>query len=294
MKNNEPDLYWFQAFCVKAVSLSIAIAAIHVLGPLQLSGRTDKSGAAPTFDSACQAKLEAQENTGLEAEKRLSQKLGQDALTLNDDLKSQQLRLVVLLIATLFAAHIWVTQKNAGLLESEKRHSQEFNQSALTLVQNTNPVNLSFNLKIVAGNDNTMTDNKNQGINTGANSFVNTGTHQMTNSILNMSGAVTNALNQLPNTTTEEPGIRELLTQLQTAIESDPELSEKGKTNALEQVKTLAEVGQNPEQPEKKSLGEKAMIFLKGTIATLSGTAKLAEAAKVLLPLIAKALGLPV
>ncbi|KAM3089745.1 pentapeptide repeat-containing protein [Phormidesmis sp. 146-35] len=215
-----------------------------VLVTLQISEGTDKGKLEHTFDTAYQAKLEA--------------------------------------------------QKNAELLESEKRHNQELNHLALTLAQNTNLGNLLSNLTIVAGNDNTMTDNKNQGINTGANSFVNTGTNKMINSILNMSGAVTNALNQLPNTTTEEPGIKELLTQLQTAIESDPELSEKGKTNALEQVKTLAEVGQNPEQLEKKNLGEKAMIFLKGTIATLSDTAKLAEAAKVLLPLIAKALGLPV
>ncbi len=184
-------------------------------------------------------------------------------------------------------------QKNAELLESANRHNQQLNQLALTLAQNTSLGNLLSNLTIVAGNDNTMTDNKNQGINASAGSFVNTGEIEMTNSILNMSGAVTNALNQLPETTIEQPGIKELLTQLQTAIESDPELSDKGKTNALEQVKTLAEVGQNPDQPEKKSLGDKAMTFLKGTISNLPDTAKLAEAASKLLPLIAKALGLP-
>ena len=108
-----------------------------------------------------------------------------------------------------------------------------------------------------------------------------------------ISGNVTNTINQLPETTIDQPGIKELLTQLQAAIASDSELLEKGKTNALEQVKTLAEVGQNPEQSEKKSLGEKAMTFLKGTIANLPDTAKLAEASSKLLPLIAKALGLP-
>ena len=112
-------------------------------------------------------------------------------------------------------------------------------------------------------------------------------------SLGDISGNVTNTINQLPESTTEQPGIKELLTELQTAIASATELSEKGKTSALEQVKTLAEVGQNPEQPEKKSLGEKAMIFLKGTIANLPDTAKLAEASSKLLPLIAKALGLP-
>jgi len=182
-------------------------------------------------------------------------------------------------------------QKNAELLEAEKHHSQEFKEVTLALAKNFG--NLLSNLTIVAGNENTMTDHKNQGISAGSGSFINTGEIQMTNSLLNMSGAVTNALNQLPETTIEQPGIKELLVQLQAEIESDPELSEKGKTNALEQVKTLAEVGQNPEQPEKKSLGEKAMIFLKGTIANLPDTAKLAEASSKLLPLIAKALGLP-
>ena len=182
-------------------------------------------------------------------------------------------------------------QKNAELLEAEKRHSQDFKEANNTLAQSLG--NLLSNLTIVAGNKNTMTDNRNQGINASAGGFVNTGEIQMTNSLLNMSGAVTNALNQLPETTIAQPGIKELLTELQTAIASATELSEKGKTNALEQVKTLAEVGQNPEQPEKKSLGEKAMIFLKGTIANLPDTAKLAEASSKLLPLIAKALGLP-
>jgi tRNA isopentenyl-2-thiomethyl-A-37 hydroxylase MiaE len=52
-------------------------------------------------------------------------------------------------------------QKNAELLESEKRHHQELNQLALTLAQNTSLGDLLSNLTIVARNENTMVDNKN-------------------------------------------------------------------------------------------------------------------------------------
>jgi len=63
------------------------------------------------------------------------------------------------------------------------------------------------------------------------------------------------------------------------------------KADALEEVKTLAEAAQDP---EKQGLGRKAIKLLKGTAASLPDAAKLAEACSKLLPLIAKAIGLPV
>jgi len=63
--------------------------------------------------------------------------------------------------------------------------------------------------------------------------------------------------------------------------------------SALENVKVLAEVAQDPEPPEKKGLGSQAVTFLKGAVSFLPDTAKLAEACTKLLPLITKALGLP-
>ncbi|KAM3097392.1 hypothetical protein ACKFKF_20040 [Phormidesmis sp. 146-12] len=86
--------------------------------------------------------------------------------------------------------------------------------------------------------------------------------------------------------------LADLLKQLQSAIESDPDLPNKGKATALEQVKTLAEVAQNPDQTEKKSLGTQSVTFLKNAASFLPDTAKLAEACTKLLPLISKALGL--
>ncbi|MGV0027785.1 pentapeptide repeat-containing protein [Phormidesmis priestleyi] len=108
-----------------------------------------------------------------------------------------------------------------------------------------------------------------------------------------ISGSVTNTINQLPDTAeTDRPNLKQLLTQLKEAIESDTQLPETGKVTALEQVKTLAEVGQNPDQPEKKNLGTQAIAFFKTATSLLPDTAKLAEACSKLLPLISKALGL--
>ncbi|XGV98520.1 MAG: pentapeptide repeat-containing protein [Leptolyngbya sp. BL-A-14] len=119
----------------------------------------------------------------------------------------------------------------------------------------------------------------------------------VTGSTINLgaiSGSVSNVVNQLPSAPDPaQPGIKELLIELQTAIESDADLPEKGKASALEQVKVLAEVAQDPEQPEKKGLGSQAVTFFKNAASFLPDTAKLAEACTKLLPLITKALGLP-
>jgi uncharacterized protein YjbI with pentapeptide repeats len=109
-----------------------------------------------------------------------------------------------------------------------------------------------------------------------------------------ISGNVTNAISQLPESSeADKPGIKNLLLQLKEAIESDTDLPLKGKETALTQVQVLAEVAQNPEQPEKKAMGSQAANFLKGAVSFLPDTAKLAEACAKLLPLIGKILGLP-
>jgi FtsZ-binding cell division protein ZapB len=119
----------------------------------------------------------------------------------------------------------------------------------------------------------------------------------VTGSTINLgaiSGSVSNVVNQLPSASDPtQPGIKELLIELQAAIESDADLPKKGKASALENVKVLAEVAQDPEQPEKKGLGSQAVTFFKNAASFLPDTAKLAEACTKLLPLITKALGLP-
>ena len=106
-----------------------------------------------------------------------------------------------------------------------------------------------------------------------------------------ISGTVTNTINKLPSAPEpDKPGIKELLTQLKTAIETDTDLTAKDKEKALKQVKSLAEAAQNPQ--EKQDLADTAITMLKGTIANLPTAAKLVEECGKLLPLIAGFLGL--
>ena len=109
-----------------------------------------------------------------------------------------------------------------------------------------------------------------------------------------ISGTVTNAIGQLPaSLQSDKPGIKELLTELQSAIEAETDLSDDDKAEALEQVKALAEVGQNPQEGTMKKAGKTAMKILKGTIASLPSAATLVEACSKLLPAIASLLLLP-
>ena len=111
-----------------------------------------------------------------------------------------------------------------ALIELETRHNQDLTKITMALATNpSNLGNLLSNLTIIAsGETTTVTDNKNQGINA-TGSFVNTGEmNNMTGSTVNLgeiSGNVTNSVNQLPSATEpDKPGIKELLTQLQTLI----------------------------------------------------------------------------
>jgi hypothetical protein len=124
--------------------------------------------------------------------------------------------------------------------------------------------------------------------------FNNSDSLNLSGSTLNpgtISGNVTNTINQLSDTS--QPELQAHLKELQSAIESS-NLPDQSKATALEQVKTLAEASQNPDQPEKKGMAEKALTFLKGMASMLPDTAKLAEACAKLLPLIAKVFGIPV
>jgi hypothetical protein len=112
---------------------------------------------------------------------------------------------------------------------------------------------------------------------------------------MDISGTVTNTINQLPESPEpDQPGIKELLTELQPAIEAETNLSDEDKAEALEQVKALAEAGKNPQEASTQKSAKTAMKILKGTVASLPSVATLAEACTKLLPLIAKFLGLPI
>jgi uncharacterized protein YjbI with pentapeptide repeats len=109
-----------------------------------------------------------------------------------------------------------------------------------------------------------------------------------------ISGNVTNSINKLPESSEpDEPGIKELLTQLQTAIETDTNLSNEDKAEALEQVQKIAEAGQKPEDEGVQKIVKKSLTFLKGIISDLPSAVELVKTCGTLLPLVTKFFGLP-
>ena len=77
----------------------------------------------------------------------------------------------------------------------------------------------------------------------------------------------------------------------QTAIETDPTLSNDDKTEALEQLKTIIEAGKHPKEGAIQKTVKTAFKILKGTIADLPATEQLAQVGIKVLPLIAKFFG---
>lgn len=110
---------------------------------------------------------------------------------------------------------------------------------------------------------------------------------------MDISGTVTNAINQLPDSPEpDKPGIKELLKQLEETIKAETNLSEEDKNEALEQLKTLAEAGQNPKEKTLQKAAKTAIKILKGTISNLPSAAILVETCSKILPQISQFLGL--
>ncbi|MEH2069508.1 MAG: pentapeptide repeat-containing protein [Nostoc sp.] len=104
-------------------------------------------------------------------------------------------------------------------------------------------------------------------------------------------GSVTNTISNLPDSSEpDKPSLKELLVQLQAAIEAEPNLPEEDKAEALEQIKTLAEAAQKPEDNILQKAAKTAIKILKGTVSSLPEAAKLVEASTKLLPIISKLL----
>jgi len=83
-----------------------------------------------------------------------------------------------------------------------------------------------------------------------------------------ISGMVTTAIGQLPATqSADEHGLKELLQQLQLAVEGDGKLREKEKALALKKVGELAEIAHHPQEKANKAQA-------KGVLATLGEYAK--------------------
>ena len=134
-----------------------------------------------------------------------------------------------------------------------------------------------------------MNQSNNPNITADGGSFVNTG--DMQGNVINLgeiSGQVSNQINQLPNTTSnpEQPSLKDLLSQLKTAIEADSELNTDEKAEALNEVAKLAKAGSVPKESKMQALANRATTTLKSIASTLTDASKLAAACKKLLPLI--------
>ncbi|MEG4394324.1 hypothetical protein [Microcoleus sp. BROC3] len=108
----------------------------------------------------------------------------------------------------------------------------------------------------------------------------------------NSTGNVSNIINELPSSSeADKPGIKELLTQLQAAIEADPNLIDDDKQDALEQVKELADAAQNPNDPEMKNKAKTANRMLGRIMKSVPQATQFLEFCNNLLPLITKVFG---
>jgi len=106
-----------------------------------------------------------------------------------------------------------------------------------------------------------------------------------------ISGTVADTINQLPDPSqSDEPGVKELLTQLKTAIEDDTNLSEDDKAQALARVQVLAEAGNNPSENQQQAKG--AIRFFRGLVQELPNATNFVEACSKLIPAIARLFGL--
>ena len=111
-------------------------------------------------------------------------------------------------------------------------------------------------------------------------------------SLGDINATVANTINQLPSSSNpNEPGIKELLTQLQQAVD-DLNLSEDNQKQALEQIQTLAEVGQNTQDETMQKKAKKAVGFLKVIADGIEPTTQLAQACGKVLPKILLLFGL--
>ena len=178
--------------------------------------------------------------------------------------------------------------KATALLEAEKNHNNDLKE----IIKCLNPP--SPNLII---NTTAMNESNKPNISAGANSFINTGTMDTSGTINlgTISGTVTNTISQLPDSSDgQEQNLKQLLTQLQQAIETDADLPAPDKKDLLEQVNNLATAAQTEAPEEKEGLTRKAKKMFDATLRSLPDTAKIVEASSKLLPIILKLLGVSV
>jgi uncharacterized protein YjbI with pentapeptide repeats len=182
-------------------------------------------------------------------------------------------------------------QHQAQLLEAETRHSRDIKEITIAALMNNPSASPIFNLT-----NEVKTENKAMNDSIDQSRKIENRDGSVTGNILGdsstISGTVAETINQLPpSPEPEKPGIKELLVQLQSAI-NDPNVPDDDKAQALEQVKVLAEAGQNPNNEAAQKQAKRAMGFLKVIAEGLPSAATLVKTCQDILPAIAHYFGL--
>jgi len=105
-----------------------------------------------------------------------------------------------------------------------------------------------------------------------------------------ISGTIAETIYQSPNTESED--IQQLLNRLEEAINSSPDLDEKLKATALNQVEALTTAAITPQNEETKQKAQLATIILQGIIANLPPAAAFVTVVKEVIPPIKNYLGI--
>ncbi len=175
--------------------------------------------------------------------------------------------------------HAWEEGYQTGLKagrDAEKLESIDFLKQTLLLSAGKNNTFVNEN-KLMTGNDQSQNIDVTGDFTVTAN--------QSVVSLRAISGQVNNQITQLSDEPTQTQ-LKDLLTQLQTAIEAEPAFTEEQKTEALEEVKELAAAGQAPQDGPMRKAAKRAITVLKGMTVGLGETTKFVEACNGLLPAI--------
>ncbi|MGD1929320.1 MAG: pentapeptide repeat-containing protein [Leptolyngbyaceae cyanobacterium] len=175
--------------------------------------------------------------------------------------------------------------------ELEDKYQTQLQQQQSHITEIRKLFELSLNRQIVIKTEATaMNHSNNPDISASDGSFVNTGDNLQGNviSLGELSGQVTVQINQLPDaaSSADQPSLKDLLTQLQAAVEADTELSEVEKKEALGEVGKLAEAGTKSQENAMQRMAKRAAANLKSITEPLTEASKLATICKSLLPMI--------
>ena len=173
-------------------------------------------------------------------------------------------------------------EKCRALLDAKEKESEKFHEILRLLASNPNKVEIQTTAMSDSKKDSSQNISVGGDFNIDANNAV--------VNLRDISGKVSNTIQQLPETTTDAPGIKELLTQLQTAIETETELTDKSKEKALKQVQKLAAAGENPQANQDDA--DDSLTMLKGIVSGLQETAKLVTTCQEIIPLLTGLFGL--